>query len=163
MAEPLSTLISQSLRTLLRETIIRADVPEGYVLNPGDPGLVDTLKSVSAKVASTPPGPGRKPIASHANHVLYGFGLVCRAIDGDRKAFEGADWDEAWKLERVNDAEWAELLGRLEAKAQHIVDAGPKIETWVPQMLSGMFGTAAHTAYHLGAIRQMLLDVQAAR
>ena len=160
MNNELTTLISNSLRTLLRETMIRADVPEGFILNPGDPGFVDTLKSVSAKVASTPPGPGRKTIASHANHVLFGFGLVCRAIDGDMKAFEGADWDAAWKLEKVNDAEWAELLGRLDAKAQHIVDAGPKIETWIPQMLTGMFGIAAHTAYHLGAIRQMLRDVE---
>ena len=161
MNDSLTTLVPNSLRILLRETMMSPDGREGFVLNPDDPGFVDTLKSLSAAVVSTPPGPSRKPIVSHANHVLYGFGLVCRAIDGDMKAFEGADWETAWKLERVSDAEWAELLSRLEARAEHILEAGPKIEHWNPMMLTGMFGVAAHTAYHLGAVRQMVLDVSA--
>lgn len=78
------------------------------------------------------------------------------------KAFEGADWDEAWKLEQVDDAEWTDLLQRLEAQAEHLLQEGPTYEHWNAMVLTGMFGIAAHTAYHLGAVRQMLRDVQAA-
>lgn len=161
MAESFTTLISHSLRTLLKETMFRAASEEAYVINRNEPGFIDTLKSLTAKVVSTPPRPGRKPIVSHANHVLYGLGLVSRALDGDMKAFADADWDVAWKLERVNDAEWAELLGRLEATAQHVLDAASqKVTSLSGVMLTGTLGIAAHTAYHLAAVRQILLDVK---
>ena len=161
-ADSSATLGPNSLRTLLRETMFRAAADEAYVINRGEPGLIDTLRSLSAEVASTPPGPGRKPIVSHANHVLFGLELAGRAIDGDMKAFEGADWDDAWKLEQVDDAEWADLLRRLEAQAEHLLQEGPTYEHWNAMVLTGMFGIAAHTAYHLGAVRQMLRDLQAA-
>ena len=53
----------RSLLTLLRETLIRADEQAAYLLNPKDPGLVETLRALSAENASRVPGPGRKPIA----------------------------------------------------------------------------------------------------
>ncbi len=89
MADDLTTLIPKALRTLLTETLLRADRKGAYVINRGEPGFVDTLKSLSAGVASSPPGPGRKPIVSHANHVLFGLTLVARALDGDLHAFDG--------------------------------------------------------------------------
>lgn len=160
MNPDLPALVSQALRALLSETMFRAPVQSGFLLNPGDPGLVDTLKSLSAKTVSTPPGPGRKPIVSHANHVLYGLELVARAAGGDQHAFDNADWDAAWKLVAVNDAEWADLLARLERTAQTLLETGPKFQPWNEIMLTGLFGSAAHTAYHLGAIRQMVKDVE---
>lgn len=162
-AQDLSALVSRSLNTLLRETLFRADDTAAYLLNAGEPGLVETLNGLSAKEASTPPGPGRKPIVSHANHVLYGLGLTDRAIGGDMKAYENANWDEAWKLEKVNDQEWEDLVAKLDATAQRVLEGGPQIENWNEIMLTGMFGVAAHTAYHLGAIRQMLRAVGAGR
>jgi hypothetical protein len=155
----LPALVSRSLHTLLRETLFRADDKAAYLLNSGEPGLVETLNEISAKTASTPPGPGRKPIVSHTNHVLFGLDLADRAIGGDPKAYENADWDEAWKLEQVNDQEWEDLLAKLDATAQRVLEGGPQIENWNEIMLTGMFGVAAHTAYHLGAIRQMLRSI----
>ena len=84
MDDDLHTLVSNALRTLLSETMFRAPAHGGFILNRGEPGFVDTLKSLSAKQASTAPGPGRKPIVSHANHVLFGWELIQRAVGGDR-------------------------------------------------------------------------------
>lgn len=156
----LPTLVSQSLRTLLSETMFRADDRGGYILNRGEPGLVETLKSLSAQQVSTPPRPGGKPIVAHANHVQFGLELMSRAVAGDERAFDGADWDAAWRLVRVDDVEWAELLRRLETTAQQVLDAAPKITNWNELMLTGVFASAAHTAYHLGAIRQMVRDIE---
>jgi hypothetical protein len=160
MSTELAELVSNSLRTLLAETMFRADTRACFVLNGGEPGMIETLKSLSAQTVSTPPGPNRKPIVSHANHVLYGWGLINRALHGDEHAFEGTDWDAAWKLVQVNDAEWQKLLAQLESTGREILELGPKTEHWNEIMLTGMFASAAHTAYHLGAIRQMLRDVQ---
>jgi hypothetical protein len=160
MTDELAELVSKSLRTLLAETMFRADAKGGFLLNPDDPGFVETLKPLSAKQASTPPGAGRKPIVSHANHVLFGLELIERAVGGDQRAFEGADWDAAWRLERVDDAQWADLLRRLEAAAKRVLDSAPQLREWNELMLTGLFASAAHTAYHLGAIRQMLKDLR---
>ena len=159
MAEALATLVSKSLRTLLYETMFRAE-ESSYLLNPGDPGFVETLKGLSAEQVSRPPRPGGKPIVSHANHVLYGWELIVRALDGDPSGFATADWSVAWKVVRVDDAEWRELVGRLEKAAKRILEFGPNFQSWDEVMFTGMYGSAAHTAYHLGAIRQMLLDVK---
>ncbi len=152
-------VISASLQTLLSETLFRADARGGYILNRGEPGFVETLKTLSAEAASTPPGPGRKPAVSHANHVLYGLTLMNRAVSGDAHAFEGADWNAAWQLERVTAAEWSQLLGELEAAARQLVETAPKHREWNQVMLTGVFAGAAHTAYHLGALRQILKDI----
>lgn len=156
----LGTHVSNALRTLLSETMFRADPRGGFILNRGEPGLVDTLKSLSAQTVSKTPRPGRKPIVSHANHVLFGLGLLNRAVHGDGKAFEGADWDMAWELVQVDDRQWADLLQQLDKTASDLLEAAPKLMQWSEIMLTGCFAGAAHTAYHLAAIRQILKDIE---
>lgn len=159
MSNEIAMLISQSLRTLLAETMFHANAAGGFILNRGEPGMIDTLKALSAETVSTPPSTGRKPIVSHANHVLFGWDLLNRAIQGEEGVFEAANWDEAWQLEHVNEAEWQMLLAKLEKVGREILDRAPQYEPWNEMMLTGIYASAAHTAYHLGAIRQMLRDV----
>jgi hypothetical protein len=160
MAENADSLEIRALSTLLRETLLRADRQYAYLLNPGDPGFVETLKSVSAEEASKLPGPGRKPIASHANHVLYGIELANRALGGEQGVYEGADWSDAWKLETVSENQWRDLVDRLEQQAKLLIEQINQPREWNEITLTGSFSIAAHTAYHLGSIRQMLLDVE---
>jgi hypothetical protein len=147
------------LTTLLRETLFRPDSKFAFLLNPGDAGFVDTLRSLSAETASTSPGTGRKPVVSHANHVLYGIELANRALGGEHGVYENADWKVAWKLETVSDSEWQTLVNRLEQQSKLFIEQVNEPREWDELTLTGSFSIAAHTAYHLGAIRQMLLDV----
>lgn len=147
------------LQTLLRETLLRADETYAYLLNPNDPGFVETLRPISAATASRIPKPGRKPIVAHANHVLYGIELANRALAGEDGVFETADWNLAWKLETVSDAEWQKLVHRLEQQTHFLIEQVAKPREWSEIMLTGASSIPAHTAYHLGAIRQMLLEM----
>ena len=149
----------RALSTLLRETLLRADRQYAYLLNPGEPGLVETLKPLSAETASKPPAPGRKPIAAHANHVLYGIELANRALSGEEGVYEGADWALAWTLETVSEQQWQDLVNRLEQQSKTLIEQVSQPREWNEVMLTGAFSVAAHTAYHLGAVRQMLLDI----
>ena len=149
----------RALSTLLRETLLRADRKNAYLLNPGDPGLYDTLKPLSAITASQPPGPGRKTIAAHVNHVLYGIELANRALGGEQGVYEAADWNVAWQLETVSDEQWQSLIERIEQQSNLLIRQCNQNRDWNEIMLTGAFSIAAHTAYHLGAIRQMLLDL----
>ena len=149
----------RALSTLLRETLMRADTQYAYLLNPGDPGLVETLKLLSAETASKSPGPGRKPIASHANHVLYGIELANRALGGEQGVYESADWKVAWELKSVSEEQWRDLVNRLVQQTKLLIEQISLPREWNEITLTGSFSIAAHTAYHLGAIRQLVLDV----
>jgi hypothetical protein len=148
-----------ALSTLLRETLIRADPQDAYLLNPGDPGFVETLKPLSAQTAAKQPGPGRKPIVSHANHVLYGIELANRALRGEKEVYERADWSATWKTETVSEDQWQDLVNRLEQQSNLLIEQVSQPRNWDEITLTGAFSIAAHTAYHLGAVRQMLRDV----
>ena len=160
MSPDYSAFIRASLHSLLSETTFHADAEAAYILNPREPGLVETLSPLSAETVSALPGPGRKPIVAHANHVLYGWELVVRALQGDDQAFAGADWNAAWQLERVSEREWSELLARLEQVAGKLLALAPQHASTDEVMFTGLYACAAHTAYHLGAIRQMLRELQ---
>lgn len=149
----------RALSTLLRETLLRAHHQYAYLLNPDDPGFVETLKPLSAQTASKAPGPGRKPIAAHASHVLFGIELANRALEGEEGVYEAADWNRAWTLESVSENQWRELLNRLELQSQTLIDQVSRPREWNETMLTGALSIAAHTAYHLGAVRQMLFYV----
>jgi hypothetical protein len=151
-----TALAIKSLSTLLMETLFRADLQFAYVLNAGEPGLVETARQLSATSASQSPGPGRKPIVSHANHVLYGIALAHRALGGKKDVYENADWAVAWKLERVSEQQWQGLVNQLEQKSQLLMDQITQPRDWSEIELTGTFAIAAHAAYHLGAIRQLL-------
>ena len=153
------SLALRSLTTLLNETLFCAGEHSGYLLNPKDPGLVDTLRGISAKVASTPPKPGRTPIVSHSNHMLYGIELANRALSGETGVYESADWDVAWRLETIDDQPWEELIDRTERESQLLIDLVNQRRDWDETTFTGVSAIAPHTAYHLGAIRQMLLDI----
>jgi hypothetical protein len=149
----------RALVTLLRETLFRANDKSAFLLNPGDQGFFETLRSLSAKTAQAPPGAGRKPIVSHANHVLYGLELANRALAGEQGVYETADWNLAWRVQTVSEGEWRDLVGRIEEQSQRLIDRVGSRRDWDEITLTGAFSIAAHTAYHLGAIRQILLDV----
>ena len=159
MPESLETLVPRSLQTLASETLFRAPEQSGFLLNPGDPGLVESVRALSADQVSKRPGPGRKPIVAHVNHVLYGLSLLNRALAGDPSGYATADWSLAWKLETVNDDEWQQLVADLDREATAFQQSAGAPREWSEIMLTGAFAVAAHTAYHLGAIRQMVLDI----
>ena len=77
--------------------------------------------------------------------------------------FADAKWDEAWKTSVVNDAQWAEIRGRLSDEAHRWLQAlgSPRDVSTVE--LSGMIASIAHLAYHLGAMRQIAASARGPR
>ena len=86
--------ISSTLATLLAELVDGASKDGGYMLNPGDEGLLRSLEKLSAADASalTPTG---SSIAAHVDHVRYGLSLMNRWSQGENP-FASADWTASW-------------------------------------------------------------------
>jgi hypothetical protein len=125
-----------------------------FVLNSGDIGLLRSLDKLSADAASRSTNDGAT-IAAHAQHLRFGLSLMNRWAREGGDPFSDAKWDEAWKVSRVNQGQWEEIRNGLGEEARRWLQAlgAPRKTTTVE--LSGMIGSVAHLAYHLGAIRQI--------
>jgi hypothetical protein len=153
MSDP---IFHEALQTILREVFNGPPADEAYILNPGDPGLLRQLDSIDAAAASARPMPGRTTIAAHVDHVLYGLSLLNRWADGEENPWAGADWNASWQRGQVTETEWRSLQHRLRDASARWQAAVARIGDWNHITACGALSSAAHTAYHLGAIRQIL-------
>jgi hypothetical protein len=148
--------IAAALTMLVSEAFLQASPNGGWFLNPGEHGFVGELANVSAKQASLAPAPGRKTIASHASHINYHLSLLNRFAAGEPNPFATADWKESWTVTSVSEAAWDDLRGDLKRHAEVWLDFVRQPRPWGEVELAGAFASAAHAAYHLGAVRQMI-------
>jgi hypothetical protein len=146
---------SPALRRLFSELMNGANNPKGsFILNSGDIGLLASLDKISAADASRSVNDGAT-IAAHVQHVRFGLSLMNQWADEGGNPFANAKWDEAWKIRGVDEAAWAEIRDGIAREAERWtkVLATPRDVTDVE--FSGLMGSVAHLAYHLGAIRQI--------
>ena len=91
---PSQAVFRRALSKLLHEVFDGPPANEGYVLNPGDPGLMGQLDAVTAEAASARPMPGKTTIAAHVDHVRYGLSLLTRWAAGEATLTLGGDRHE---------------------------------------------------------------------
>ena len=127
---------------------------EPFILNAGDIGLLRSLDKLSAAAASRSVNDGAT-IAAHAQHVRYGLSLMNRWARDGGNPFADAKWDEAWKIATVDPGEWKEIRDGLREEAKRWLEALGSPREATALELSGMIGSIAHLAYHVGAIRQI--------
>ena len=130
----------------------------GVFLDPGE-SLFETLATISAAEASTPLGPTSGNIAAKVNHTRF---YLDAAIEANRTGeYKPLDWESSWRVGEVTEDEWRDLQDRLRASYGEIRAFVDTFEGWEGGYIGGAFGIVAHTAYHLGEIRQALQVVKA--
>jgi hypothetical protein len=149
-------IFQRALSKLLTEIFDGPTGNEAFLLNPGDPGLLRQLDSLDANAASTRPMAGKTTIASHVDHVLYGFTLMNRWAAGEENPWADADWNASWQRTTVSDEQWQALRDRLREATTAWRNVVQNRAEWNEITAAGALSSAAHTAYHLGAIRQIL-------
>jgi hypothetical protein len=153
------SVFHRAVSKLLTEIFDGPPGTEAYVLNPGDPGLHRQLETISAATASRQAIPGKPSIAAHVDHVHYGLSLLTRWLSGEENPWADADWNESWQRITVTDEQWRRLRDSLREKADTWRKAVAVHSEWDDINAAGALSTIAHTAYHLGAIRQILAAV----
>lgn len=148
--------IIRSLTTLFSELADGAKSPVGgnFILNSGDVGMLASLDKLSAAEASCSVH-GGATIAAHAQHERYGLSLMNRWASEGGNPFANAKWDEAWKTSTVDEEQWSEIRNGLRDEAHRWLEVLGSPREVKPVELSGMIGSIAHFAYHLGAMRQI--------
>ena len=144
--------VRSALTTLLTELLDGLPSPPGFVLNPGDPGLLRTLDRLSAEAASAPGPNGGPSVAAHVDHLRYGLHLLNQWADGGTP-FDDAEYAASWRKSVVTDVDWTSLLAALRQEAGQwrtaIARRSAGDEIIVP------ISSVVHLAYHFGAIRQI--------
>ncbi len=116
-------------------------------------GVFGTLGAVSAAEASRPAGPAQSTIAGHVHHLCSSLALTTRAIRGGPAA---RDRSTTWSVTVVDAGQWTDLQAQLRREYAALLVALGTHATWDEETLGDAIGAIAHTAYHLGAVRQRL-------
>jgi len=151
--------ISPTLDRLFSELVNGASKSGAFILNSGDAGMLGSLEKISADEASRSAN-GGATLAAHVEHVRYGLSLMNRWAKEGGNPFANAKWDEAWKLSTVDPAAWDEIRRGLRTETTDWLQALKTPREVADVELSGMIGSIAHLAYHLGAIRQIDKDAR---
>lgn len=145
-----SKLLVEGVAYLLRETFEGS--PEGQpsaYLDRGI-GLLSTIEAVSATGASA--DFEGTTIAAQTEHAKFYLDRLCEFINGRS---EGVNWDDSWLIEEVNDDEWTALRSSVSRAYENCLQCLASPREWNQMQVGMAIGLVAHTAYHLGAIRQI--------
>lgn len=146
---------TESVAYLLRETFEGS--PEGQpsaYLDRGV-GIFNTLDGVSADDASKEVA--SMTIAAQTEHAKFYLDRLCEFIGGRT---ERVNWEDSWLIETVTDSEWDALRASVRTSYENSLRCLASVDDWTKERIGMAMGIVAHTAYHLGAIRQILKSAQ---
>jgi hypothetical protein len=127
----------------------------GVYLDKGT-SLFETLDSVSAEDASRTAVENGATVAAHVEHVRFYLDVLTEVIQ--KEEVKKVDWREIWQnVREVTPDEWEDQKRRLRDSYERVLNTLKNYDKWEGEYgISGSLGILAHTAYHLGGIRQAL-------
>ncbi len=151
--DALTEMLADRFRELLE------GAPEGkpvWTISGGkESALYGSIEGISAEQASREVN--GTTLAAHVEHVRWALQLVNDYFDG---VAARPAWSESWQVSGVDEAAWNELRSGLRATGDTLLANILSRQRWNDDMaMNGALASLAHTAYHLGAVRQLLKAV----
>src|SRR3982751_1933354 len=149
-----TTQFIEAVAYLLRETFEGS--PEGLpsaFLDRGI-GFFNTLAELSADQVSREFGD--TTITAQTEHAKFYLDRLCEFIAGRS---ERVNWEDSWLIETVNDDEWTALRLAVKKAYENTLKCLASTDSWDASKAGMAIGLIAHSAYHLGAIRQIVKSV----
>lgn len=145
-----------AVRTLLKETY---DGPKENAswyteAKPGS-GLFGTLEKISAEDASI--AINGTTIAAQTDHTRYYLWVANSYLNGEEPS---KDWGASWKITNVDKITWAQFTNELQLEYTTLLKKIDSLDSLDEQTSNGLLGALAHSAYHLGSIRQMIKSIK---
>lgn len=139
----------KSLIYLLRETFEGSPEAGSAYLDRGV-GIFNTLEKLSAAQVSQEVN--GITIAAHTEHLKFYLDRTCEFIGGRT---EKVNWEQSWLIDDVDDTEWNALRDGMRNSYENVLRCLAGVTDWDDDKTGLAMGILAHTAYHLGAIRQI--------
>jgi hypothetical protein len=145
-----------ALYLLLDETF---DNVHGMFLDKGT-SLFETLATISAEEASIPVGGKCATLAAQVKHTAFYLDVVDREVRSGQ--YGQADWGQIWReTSAVTPEEWDTIKTSLRENYDRIKQLIADTAEWPSEdEIAGAIAVIAHTAYHLGEIRQALCTLK---
>jgi len=146
----------KELFDLLQETFEQV---QGIYLDRGT-SLFETLETISAEEASRPVSATCASIAAQVEHVRFYLGVL---LEGclQKKTLGKINWADSWQLKEVTPDEWEALKQALRETQQRVLTEMKNLDLWEGEDdIGASLAILAHTAYHLGEIRQALCVIK---
>jgi hypothetical protein len=120
-------------------------------------GLFGTLACLTAADASHVWN--GSTIAAHTNHLRFALAASAAWLAGDRNP---RDWSESWSLSVVDDEAWRRLQEEIRKGHGDLRRAIESHGASSAEAIGAALAALAHSAYHLGAIRQKVVAARSA-
>jgi len=148
--------LEKALNLLLDETFGQV---HGIYLDRGT-SLFETLATISAEEASVPVGDRCATLAAQVKHIAFYLDVVVKATQDPNKT--PADWDMIWRtVSTVDEKGWEEIKEYLRVAYDGVKLWITEKPAWESERQIGeAIAIIAHTAYHLGEIRQALCTLK---
>lgn len=124
----------------------------------GGTSLFETLEGLSSETVSRPVSDTCSSIAAQVIHTRFYIDLMNTiAQTGEQPE---TDWDATWTVTTVTAEEWDDLRAGLRESYQALKATLSTDAPWESEFaIGGSMAILAHTAYHLGEIRQAMCTV----
>ncbi|MBA3600326.1 MAG: DinB family protein [Acidobacteria bacterium] len=142
-----------NLSYLLRETFEGSPEGQGSAYLDRGVGVFATIEKISAETASRSIGENEAALAAHLEHARFYLIALVEFMNGRT---EKVNWDESWSVKTVTESEWDLLKENVRRDYEKTAEAFQAIESWNDDNIGEAMAIVAHTAYHLGAIRQIM-------
>ncbi len=143
---------TNNLLALLKETF-EGSLPEGSAYLDRGIGVLNTIQKISAADASRLMVEDDATIAAHTEHLRFYLLALLEFINGST---EKVNWDESWLVKTVDETDWKLLQENVRRDYEIVVESFQTIEDWNDEKVGDAMAIVVHTAYHLGAIRQII-------
>jgi hypothetical protein len=120
-------------------------------------GLLPTLEHLDAVTASRTNAVVRSSIAAHCEHLRYVLEVMNAWAQGERPEM---DWAQSWQHLTVSPEAWNDLQSAIRDERNKLEAALRGRTEWTQRFAQLAINNVAHIAYHVGAIRQLLLHVR---
>ena len=140
----------KSILYLLRETFEGSPEGAGSAYLDRGIGVFNTLETLSAQQVSREIN--ATTIAAQTEHAKFYLDRLCEFIGGRT---ERVNWEDSWLIEDVNETEWDALRAGVRKSYEGVLRCLSEVQDWDERKIGMAMGILAHTAYHLGAIRQL--------
>jgi len=140
----------KSLAYLLRETFEGSPEGQGSAYLDHGVGIFATLEKLSAEQVSSEIN--GTTVAAHTEHAKFYLDRLCEFIGGRT---EKVNWEQSWLIEDVSEEEWTALRATVRKSYENALRCFAETTDWSEDNVGMAMGMLAHTAYHLGAIRQI--------
>ena len=140
----------EGIAFLLREAFEGSPVGQPSAFLERGVGFFSTLDDVTAEQSSIEFF--GTTISGQTEHAKFYLDRLCEFIGGRTAP---VNWEDSWLIETVNSNEWDALRMKLKESYENALRCIAEVDDWDENKIGMAIGLVAHTAYHLGAIRQI--------